>query len=188
MIVGKAVELAAQLGLEGLSIGELARSLSLSKSGLFAHFGSKEKLQVAVVEASAVAFSEDVFVPAIREARGEPRVRAIFERWLQRDTDPKHRAGCAFVQLAAEHGTKPGPVRDALVRSQRDALDFLAHAARIAVAEGHFRRDLAIDQFAFEFYALMIGFHHYQRLLDASDSEQHLRSAFEALLARARTP
>jgi AcrR family transcriptional regulator len=183
-ILDQALERASIVGLSGISIGELATALKLSKSGLFAHFGSKEKLALDMLERAAQKFIERVLVPAIREPRGEPRVRALFERWL----DWGQRAGgCIFLQLGAEFDDQPGVVRDALVKSQRDWQSTLSEAARISIREGHFRADLDPEQFGFEMYSLMLGFHHFHRLLDDSASVRRLRAAFEGLLQRART-
>ncbi len=184
-IIEEAVRMASTVGLEGLSLGDLANALDLSKSGLFAHFGSKEKLQIEVIRAAADRFTQTVVVPAIRAPRGEPRIRALFENWLKwgLSGDP---GGCIFVSAAAELDDRPGPVREALVKTQRDWLDTLAQAARIAVAEGHFRKNLDPDQLAFEVHALMLGCHHHARLLQDARSLKRTRTAFETLLSTAR--
>src|SRR5262245_9921271 len=138
-ILARAFEIATVAGLEGLSIGKLAEDLELSKSGLFAHFGSKEALQVAVIEEAGRLFIQDTLLPALRAARGEPRVRALFNRWLEWGTRP---GGCFFVAASAELDDRPGPAREVLVKAQRDFLDEIAIAVGIAKDEGHFRGDL----------------------------------------------
>jgi len=184
-ILTRAAEVAKLVGLSGLSIGRLAEDTGLSKSGLFAHFGSKEALEVAVVEESARQFVEFVMTPALQKPRGEPRVRALFERWLLWGQRP---GGCFFVGAVAELDDRAGPARDALVQTCKDWLDTLATAARITVTEGHFRPDLDPDQFAFEIYSVMLGFHTYQKFLREPVSLDRARGAFERLLAGARTP
>jgi len=184
-ILARAFELANVVGVTGLSIGRLAEAMGLSKSGLFAHFGSKEALEVAVVEEAARVFVQEVMVPALREPRGEPRVRALFERWVAWGQRP---GGCFFVGASAELDDRPGPPRDALVQASKDWIDELTKAARIAIKEGHFRTDLSPEQFAFEMYSLMLGFHTYFRFLGEATSLARVREAFERLIAVARAP
>jgi len=182
-IVERASALAAVVGLEGLSIGRLAEELGLSKSGLFAHFGSKEALQVQVIEEAARQFVQEVVVKALTRPRGEPRVRGFFDAWLRWGDRP---GGCFFVAATSELDDRPGPARDALVKTMRDWLDALATAARIAVEEGHFRRDLDAQQFAYELYSLMLGHHLTARFLRDPKALQRTRRGFDALLASAR--
>jgi AcrR family transcriptional regulator len=184
-ILARAFEIAKTSGLSGLSIGRLAEETGLSKSGLFAHFGSKEALCVAVVEEAAQQFVEFVMAPALQKPRGEPRIRALFERWVEWGQQP---GGCFFVAAVAELDDQPGPARDALVQSCRDWLDALATAARITVTEGQFRADVDPDQFAFELYSTMLGFHTYQKFLRAPASLGRARDSFERLLIAAREP
>jgi AcrR family transcriptional regulator len=182
-IAEHAVRLAARVGLEGLSVGQLASELRLSKSGLFAHFGSKENLQVETIKTARELFVAEVLQPALTQPRGEPRIRAMFERWLAWCESP---GGCFFVAAAVELDDRPGPARDALMQAQRDWLDALATAARIAVEARHFRRGLDTQQFAFELYSLMLGHHHFQRFLHDPRALPRTRRAFEALLEQSR--
>jgi AcrR family transcriptional regulator len=184
-ILEHAVDLAAKVGLEGLSIGRLAEDLELSKSGLFAHFASKEKLQLEVIEAAREAFVEEVIAPALKQSRGEPRVRALFERWLAWGAREN---GCFFVAAFAEMDDRPGATRDALVQTQRDWLEALALAAKIAVEEGHFSAKLDTEQFAFELYSIMLGSHHFGRFVRDPRAGKRTRRAFETLVERAREP
>ena len=183
-ILADAMALASTVGLEGLTIGRLAERLNLSKSGLFAHFKSKENLALEVIEAARLQFVEAVVAPALRSPRGEPRVRALVDRWLAWGQRP---GGCIFVALAAELDDQPGPARDALAAAQRDWLDTLAGAARIAVAEGHFKKDLDVQQLAFELYGLMLGFHHLLRFLQDPKAVARTRRAVDRLLEGSRT-
>jgi AcrR family transcriptional regulator len=182
-ILARAFELANMIGVSGLSIGRLAEATGLSKSGLFAHFGSKEALEVAVIEEASRQFVHSVMVPALRQPRGEPRIRALFENWLVWGARP---GGCFFVGATAELDDRPGPPRDALMQSCKDWIDELHKAARIAVTEGHFRSDLDPEQFAFEEYGIMLGLHTYLRFLKAPQALERAREAFERLVAAAR--
>ncbi|HSB20126.1 MAG TPA: TetR/AcrR family transcriptional regulator [Anaeromyxobacteraceae bacterium] len=185
-ILEQALTLASQVGLEGLTIGRLAGALDLSKSGLFAHFRSKEALQVQTLERAAARFEEVVVRPALGAARGEPRLRALFENWLRWPRIVPQPGGCIFVAASVELDDRPGPARDRLVRLQRDWLDVLAGAVRIAIQEGHFHRKVDPDQFAFELYGIMLVCHHASRLLRDPAAPERARRGFEALLARAR--
>jgi AcrR family transcriptional regulator len=117
-ILDAALRLASHVGLEGLSIGALAEVTQMSKSGVFAHFGSREELQISVVREYNAKFEEEVFYPALAEPRGLPRLRALFERWVKRVTVELD-SGCIYISGAVEFDDRPGPVRDALVSMVR---------------------------------------------------------------------
>lgn len=185
-IVDHAVKLASTVGLEALTIGSLAKALDLSKSGLFAHFRSKENLQITVIDAAADLFVESVIRPAVAEPRGEPRIRAFFERWLRWAESERLPGGCLFVAAAAEVDDRPGPVRDSVAERQREWLGTLAKAARLAIEQAHFRSDLDPQQFGFEMYAIMLGHHHATRLLRDPSATERAKLAFTALLQRSR--
>jgi AcrR family transcriptional regulator len=182
-VLDQAVELARRVGLSGLTIGSLAEQASLSKSGLFGHFHSKEGLQIQVLEHARARFEDAVARPALRTARGEPRLRALFEHWVRWDTMP---GGCPFVAAAADFDDQPGPVRDRLVRDQRDLMDMIATVFRTGITEGHFRADADPDQFAQDFHGVVLAYHHAIRLLGDGLAETRARRAFETLLAAAR--
>lgn len=184
-ILAKAFELATVQGVTSVSIGRLAEETGLSKSGLFAHFGSKEALEVAIVEEASRQFVHAVMVPALARPRGEPRLRALFENWVRWGERP---GGCFFVGVSAELDDRPGPARDALVRAQKDWVDEIAKAARIAISEGHFREDVDADQFAFELYSVMLGAHMFGRFLREPTSKARTLRSFERLVAAARRP
>jgi AcrR family transcriptional regulator len=187
-ILDKATAVASQAGLEGLTIGKLADELELSKSGLFAHFGSKESLQVAVLENAEARFVEIVVKPALRAPRGEPRLRALFAHWSLWPKKSSLPGGCIFVAVAAELDDRPGPARDRLVEQQREFLDLIATTVRGAIAEGQFRKDVDVEQFAHDFYAVMLGYHHAFRLLRDPRAGKRAARAFEALVLAARLP
>jgi AcrR family transcriptional regulator len=181
-ILGTAFRLAAREGLEGLSLGELARQLRVSKSGLFAHFKSKEELQIQTLRAASDRFAQAVMVPAFRKARGLPRVRAFFDNWMRWFADASMPGGCIFMAASFELDDRPGPVREVLVELQQQFIDALARSARIAVEEGHFRRALDADQFAFDLYSILLGYNLARRLLRDPKAERRAREAFAALL------
>jgi AcrR family transcriptional regulator len=185
-ILERAVQLASRDGLDGLTIGILAEDLGLSKSGLFAHFGSKEGLQLQVLESTVERFREEVVRPALKAPRGEARLRALFDHWMKWTNDPGLPGGCVMIQAAVELDDQPGPPRDFLVASMKDLHGMLAKAARLAVEAGDFRDDVDPAQFAFEFYGIILGYHHARRLLREPKAEARARAAFDRLLADAR--
>ena len=185
-ILAEALSLASEIGLEGVSIGALAERVGMSKSGLFAHFRSKEALQIAILETAVAHFVERVVSPALRQPRGEPRVRALLDRWLAWSGADFMPSGCIFVSSIAELDDRPGVVRDRLVSSQRDWLETLATAVRIAVAEGHFRKDVVPEQLAHELLTTAYGHHLISRLLRDPRAEKRTRAAMERTLAAAR--
>lgn len=186
-ILTKALALASEVGLSGISIGALAERVSMSKSGLFAHFASKEKLQLAILEDAISRFLALVVIPALKEPRGEPRVTALFERWLDWGDQDFMPGGCIFVAAAVELDDQEGPARERLVSSQKDWLETLCEAARIAVREKHFRGDLDCEQFAFDTYGIAHAYYISKRLLRDPKSRRRARASFERLLMEARS-
>jgi len=185
-ILSEAAQVASRIGLEGLTIGRLASELELSKSGLFAHFHSKQALQVETLRHAAELFVDFVVRPALRAARGEPRFRALLERWLEWGRADVLTGGCLFVAASSEFDDREGPVREELVRQQRDWLELLGNVARTGIGEGHFRAELDTEQLAWDVYGVTLAFHHGWRLLHDPRAEARARSAFEALIAGAR--
>jgi AcrR family transcriptional regulator len=182
-VLDRAVEVARRVGLSGLTIGSLAEQADLSKSGLFGHFRSKEALQLQVLEHARSRFEEAVARPALREPRGEPRLRALFDRWLDWDAAP---GGCPFVAAATEFDDRPGAVRDRLVQDQRDMFDMIATVFRSGVSEGQFRGDADADQFAQDLYGVLLARHHTLRLLGDGQADARARRALDALITAAR--
>ena len=181
-IVDAALGLATQIGLEGLSIGALAEVTHMSKSGVFAHFGSREELQISVIREYHARFEEEVFYPATREQRGLPRLRAMFANWMKR-TSIEIDSGCIYISGAVEFDDRPGPVRDALVTMVQTWQDALERAIRAAVDEGHLRADTDVGQLLFEIHGLILALHHDARFLRHAGAETRARAAFERLLA-----
>jgi AcrR family transcriptional regulator len=183
-VVAQAAEVAAHQGLGALTIGDLATRTHLSKSGLFAHFQSKEALQLAVLGYARDRFIDGVIRPATRAPRGEARVRALFEHWSA--IGRQGQAECLFVSAATEFDDQPGPVRDQLVRDHRDFMDSIAQMFRTGIAEGEFRPDADPEQFAFELHSIMLGLFHAHRLLGDPRAIERTSRAFEAILAAHR--
>ncbi|MEQ1876383.1 MAG: TetR/AcrR family transcriptional regulator [Bdellovibrionia bacterium] len=179
-ILDRAVGLAGMLGLEGLTIGRLADELNLSRSGLFAHFRSKEALQLQVLSTAALQFTDGVIRPAVQAPRGLPRVQSLFEQWLMWLKDGKA-GGCIFIATAVELDDKPGPVREALVDIQREWAKTRARVAQTAVDQKHFRKNLDCDQFAFDMNSIILGYHYSARLLEDGKAEERARRAFRTL-------
>jgi AcrR family transcriptional regulator len=184
-ILDEAVQVASRVGFDGLSIGQLADEVEMSKSGLFAHFRSKEQLQLQTLERAAEKFVDVVVRPTLAAPRGERRLRALFDAWFAW-TRQTLEGGCIFVAASAELDDRPGPLRDALVRNELDWLELIAAVAGTAVAEGEFREDLDLRQFAFEVHGVMLAFHHASRLLHEERAGERAAAAFDSLLAAAR--
>lgn len=184
-ILDEATRVASRVGLQGLTIGTLATQAQLSKSGLFAHFHSKQSLQLQVVEHAAALFVDAVVRPALKAPRGEPRVRELFERWLGWCGSALP-AGCVFVVASTEFDDEPGPVRERVVRAQRDWLETIATVFRTGVGEGHFHADADADQFANDLYGVILAYHHAKRLLRDPQAERRARRALDRLLDAAR--
>lgn len=179
-ILDAGLDLASRLGLESVTIGALAKATGMSKSGLFAHFRSKENLQVALLEHAGELFAKDVIVPALRATSGEPRIRALVGNWIRYARSLG--GGCIFVTASTDFKDRPGKVRDFLLSQQESWIDCLRRVARSAVEAGEFRRDVDCDQFAFDLYALLLGFHLYDTLLDSADTEKREEAALDRLL------
>jgi AcrR family transcriptional regulator len=180
-ILDSALSLASQMGLEGLSIGALAEVAQMSKSGVFAHFGSREELQIAVIREYHRRFEDEVFFPAMREPRGVPRLRALFERWIRR-VSVEVDSGCIYISGAVEFDDRPGPVRDALVGMVRAWHEAMQRAIRIAIDDGQLRADTDTHQMLFEMHGLILALHHEARLMRTPGSLERAQRAFERVV------
>jgi AcrR family transcriptional regulator len=183
-ILDAALALAARGGLEGLSIGSLAEAMRMSKSGVFAHFGSREDLQIAVVREYHRRFAEEVFFPAMQAPRGLPRLRRLFENWVRR-VSVEIDSGCIYISGAVEFDDRPGPVREELVTMVRDWQAALSKAIALAISEGHLRADVDARQTLFEVHGLILALHHDARFLRQPDALGRARVAFERIIAAA---
>jgi len=179
LILDRAYAMASNDGLEGLSIGTLATGVSMSKSGVFAHFGSREELQLAVLDVAAQRFMAKVLLPALRQPRGLPRLRAIVGNWFEWTRE--HQSGCVLLSAASEYDGRNGALHDKVVSQQVDWRGGLQTAIAQAVMEGHLRADTDTAQLAFEIYALMLGLHHDAGLFGFDEAGQRAAQAFERL-------
>ena len=186
-IVEAALGLATQIGLEGLSIGVLAEVMRMSKSGVFAHFGSREELQISVVRQYHVGFEDEVFSPALRQPRGLPRLQAMFHNWMHR-TSIEIDSGCIYISGAVEFDDRPGPVRDALADSVRAWLAAMTRAVVQAKEAGHLSQDADEHQVAFEIHALILALHYEARFLKTPGSIARANTGFAHILARYGSP
>jgi len=186
LILEKATEMASKIGLQGLSIGQLASALEMSKSGLFAHFGSKEELQIQVLQTAAALFAEKVSRPALKMPRGVARFQALFEFWLEWGLSESQaaRGGCLFVASAIELDDQPGPVRDELVRIQSEWIHVLEKSFVFGQEVGQFRPELDPATVVQEVYGLLLSSHFYVRLLGQKQALQRVRNLFSDLLIR----
>ncbi|MEX1167904.1 MAG: TetR/AcrR family transcriptional regulator [Hydrogenophaga sp.] len=182
-IVDAALGLATQIGMDGLSIGALAEVMQMSKSGVFAHFGSREELQISVVREYHARFEEEVFVPAMAMPRGLPRLRALFANWMKR-TSVELDSGCIYISGAVEFDDRPGPVRDALASSVNAWLSAMRRSVQLAIEEGHLHQQVDADQLGFEIHALILALHYEVRFLRRPESAWRAQAAFDHILER----
>ena len=169
------------MGLEGLSIGALAELTHMSKSGVFAHFGSREELQIAVIREYHARFEEEVFFPAVSEARGLPRLRALFDRWVRR-VSVELDSGCIYISGAVEFDDRPGPVRDALASMVRAWQAALQRAISLSIEAGHLQPDTDALQMLFEIHGLILALHHDARFLRLPGAVDRARRAFDRIV------
>jgi AcrR family transcriptional regulator len=157
-IIDRAYGIACAAGLEGLSIGPLAQAVGMSKSGVFAHFGSREELQMAVLDEAGERFVAFVLRPALKQPRGLARLRAILEAWY--DWVRQSEGSCLLLSAASEYDDRPGPLRDRLVQHERRWREEIARAVALSIGTGELAADTDPDQMAFELYSLALGVHH----------------------------
>ena len=182
-IVQAAVSLSTRLGLEGLSIGLLAEVMQMSKSGVFAHFGSREELQISVIDEYFNCFQQEIFFPALQQSRGLPRLRALFDNWMKR-VAVEIQSGCIFISGAVEFDDRPGPVRDALAHAVRQWQDALFRAVLQAKECGHLAAQADAAQIAFEIHGLILALHYETRFLQKPGSLAQANQGFENILQR----
>ena len=183
LILNESVALASQVGLEGLSIGTLAGRLGLSKSGLFAHFGSKEDLQLQTLKQAQALFLEQVLSPALKQPRGLPRLEALASNWLACiESNDDLPGGCLILAASIEYDDRPGAVRDLLVAGQRELRGAIAKAIRLAIDEGHLKSETDPWQLTFDLFGIVLATHHDLRLLGDSHALDRARNAFGRLI------
>ena len=182
LILDHAYQLARHDGLEGLSIGALAQGVGMSKSGVFAHFGSREDLQIALLESVATRFVEFIKLPALKQPRGLPRLRAMIENWSE--WGRIHQSGCVLLSAAVEYdGRQDSTLRERVRQQQSDWRNEIKRAVSLAVQVGDLRTDTDPAQLAFEIYALMLGLHHDAGLFGFEEASRHASAALDRLFA-----
>ncbi|HLX24579.1 MAG TPA: TetR/AcrR family transcriptional regulator [Usitatibacter sp.] len=186
-ILAAAVQQASESGFESLTIGTLAEKTGMSKSGLFAHFGSKLELQLAAMDEAARQFTEQVFMPALKAPRGLKRVRALFEGWLSWPKRASLAGGCPIDAASREYDHRPGPMRDAVIERQRQVGRELAKAVQMAIDNGELKPGTHATQVAFEFMSIVLGFYRAELLLEPDVANKHARAAFDRLVESHRS-
>ena len=172
--------MASQYGLEHVTIGALAKIMNMSKSGIFGHFQSKENLQIMIINYAVEDFTKEVIIPSLKIEQGIPRIKAMVENWVKWGDNLI--GGCIFVSASNEFSDRPGLVRDVLLDHQRSWLNSLAKLAESAVKAKNFNPDTDVNQFAFELYSLLLGFHYYHRMLKDSKTLEKQEKALDRLI------
>ena len=180
-ILDVALDAASRDGLEGLTIGLLAEKMNMSKSGVFAHFGSREDLQIEVLKLYHHHFEQEVFYPSLKEARGLPRLQTMFALWVKRVT-VEIASGCIYISGAVEYDDRPGPIREALVGMVKAWQGALQRAAAQAIELGHLRNDVDADQIVYEMYGLILALHHDARFMRTPGSVERAQAGFERMI------
>jgi AcrR family transcriptional regulator len=186
-ILDVALELASRNGLEGLTIGLLADKMSMSKSGVFAHFGSREDLQIEVLKLYHQRFEQEVFGPSVKEPRGLPRLIAMYEHWLGR-VSVEIASGCIYISGAVEYDDRPGPIREALVSMVRVWQGALIRCVQQAIDGGDLKAETDAQQLVYEMYGLILAVHHDARFLRIPGAVDRARRGFERLIENYRSP
>jgi AcrR family transcriptional regulator len=186
-ILAAAVEQASACGFESLTIGTLAERLGMSKSGLFAHFGSKLDLQMAALDEAARQFTQIVYLPAMKVPRGLKRLRALFENWIGWPQRANLPGGCPIDSATREYHHQPGPMREAVFERQKQLDRELRKTVQMAIDNGELRADTDAGQLAYDLIGIVLAFFRGQMVLGVDESRRHARVAFERLLS-AHTP
>lgn len=186
-ILDVALDLASRDGLEGLTIGLLADKMNMSKSGVFAHFGSREDLQLEVLKLYHHRFEEEVFFPSVQEARGMMRLKSMFARWVKR-VSIEIASGCIYISGAVEYDDRPGPIREELVSMVRAWQGALLRCVQQAIECGDLKKDTDADQLVYEMYGLILALHHDARFLRMPGSVDRARIGFDRLIENYQNP
>jgi AcrR family transcriptional regulator len=187
-ILDAGFHIVSKTGLEGLTVGTLAEATGMSKSGLFAHFGSREELLLAVLDRGQQEFVKVVVNPALAKPRGLPRLKALFVEWLGWTESADLPGGCPMIGGAIEFDDQPGVVRDALATGQRAWIDTLTRATRQAIDQGQLAPDADPEQISFEMFGIALVVHHHRRLLGYDKARSRALAAFDALIERHAVP
>jgi AcrR family transcriptional regulator len=186
-ILDVALDLASRDGLEGLTIGLLADKMNMSKSGVFAHFGSREDLQLEVLKLYHHRFEQEVFFPSVQEAKGMARLKSMFSRWIKR-VSVEIASGCIYISGAVEYDDRPGPIREELVSMVQAWQGALLRCVQQAIAVGDLKADTDAEQMVYEMYGLILALHHDARFLRMPGSVDRARVGFERLIENYRNP
>ncbi|HEX3097843.1 MAG TPA: TetR/AcrR family transcriptional regulator [Usitatibacter sp.] len=181
-ILAAAVVQASASGFESLTIGTLAERTGLSKSGLFAHFGSKQELQLAALDEAARQFTEGVFLPALKAPRGVKRLRSLFEHWVSWPRRAHLPGGCPIDAATREYLHQPGPMRDAVIERQKELERGLRKAIELAIETGELSPEADAQQIAFDFVGLILALTRAELLLGDQEAQRRAREAFDRLL------
>ncbi len=185
-ILDVALGLASRDGLEGLTIGLLADKMNMSKSGVFAHFGSREDLQIEVLKLYHHHFEQEIFYPSMKDPRGLPRLQGMFARWVKRVT-VEIASGCIYISGAVEYDDRPGAIREELVGMVRAWQSALLRCVGQATELGHLRAGTDPQQLVFEMYGLILALHHDARFLNRPGSVDRAQIGFERLIESYRS-
>jgi AcrR family transcriptional regulator len=180
-ILETALQSASRDGLEGLTIGLLAEQMGMSKSGVFAHFGSREDLQIEVLKLYHYLFEQEVFYPSMKVARGLPRLKSMFRLWVQRVTQ-EIASGCIYISGATEYDDREGLIRDELLAMVNAWQGALRRATLQAIELGHLEQGIDPEQIVYEMYGLILALHHDARFLKKSGSVVRAELGFERMI------
>ena len=186
-ILDVALDLASRDGLEGMTIGLLADKMNMSKSGVFAHFGSREDLQLEVLKLYHHRFEQEVFYPSLQEARGITRLKAMYSRWIKR-VSVEIASGCIYISGAVEYDDRPGPIREELVAMVRAWQGALLRCVEQSIEVGDLKSGTDAQQLVYEMYGLILALHHDARFLRMPGSVDRARAGFERLIQNYQNP
>jgi AcrR family transcriptional regulator len=180
-ILNTAMQMVRESGFDSITIGETAKQVGMSKSGVFAHFESRDELLLRVIEFAAQDFKTHVFDKAIKHKRGLERIHALSRYWLKWSNQPD--GSCPFMSGAFEFDDRPGVIREALVKHEKSVHDIWERAAKIAIEEGEFKADADCKQFAYEIFGNILSFHIYKRLLNDAKASHFYTVAFDNIIS-----
>ncbi len=187
-ILDTAIKIASVHGIQGITIGELAKATGMSKSGLFAHFEKKDNLQLEILKLASENFIETVLVPAFDKPKGEARLFSMFENWMgYLNDDSALPGGSIFISASFELDDRPGELHDYVKKSQKELIGNIEKAARLAVEVGDFKKNLDTAEFAKKLYSYVLGYHHFKRMLKDEDANEFIRKAFCELIEESRS-
>jgi len=180
-ILDAALHLAGRDGLEGLTIGLIAERMSMSKSGVFAHFESRESLQIEVIQEYNRRFKQFVFDPSMKQARGLPRLEMMLDLWINLSIS-ELTTGCIYISGAIELDDRPGPVRDELVQIVQNWRSALKRAIQQSIEEGHLRKNCDPRLMLFAIYSAILGLQHDARFLKEADSIDIVKQCLKQII------